>query len=507
MPLRILVARFFHESHAFSPFRTLAADFTITRHESALAEARAADTTLGGIVRTLESQGAIVVLPLAAGGPPGGLVEHTFYESVRDELIAAALAERPDAIAIELHGAMGTDREGDAEGDLLRRLRQAVGPAIPIGVGLDLHAHITPAMLDASDFCIACKENPHADVVACGDKVAEGVLAMLAGRFRPVQTMTKARMILPGAQETAAPPLKDIHGHALEWQAKDPAIWDISIYNVYRALDDVDMGQAVVAVANGRSATAPRATSALVHEFWNRREEFVDDLLSIDDALAHATCKRGAEKFALADMGDRVLAGAPGDSTAILAALMAPGCVLRAAIPVTDPETVAMATSAGVGAMERFALGGKLTPNFQPLTIEAKVVGLKEGLFRMRGPYRGGETSSLGDTAVLQVNDRLTILVTSKPGFTHDPEAFEAMGVMIADQDIVVVKSGYHFALNFAGLATPLMVRTPGIGYYTRGLHAWSHGRFWPEHDGVEPVLGPLVFESAYVARGTDATC
>ena len=111
----------------------------------------------------------------------------------------------------------------------------------------------------------------------------------------------------------------------------------------------------------------------------------------------------------------------------------------------------------------------------------------------MRGPYQGGEESSLGDTAVLRIGQHVTILATSRPGFTHDPEAFEANGVMIAEQDAVVVKSGYHFALNFAGLATPLLVRTPGIGYYTKGIFTWMRGRFWPEHDVADPIIEPVV--------------
>jgi microcystin degradation protein MlrC len=496
MAPRVLAARIFHESHAFSPFATKAADFTITRHAAALNEARGADTTLGGIVRELERSGAAIVLPVAAGGPPGGLVEHDFYRAISDELLAAVAAERPDAIAFELHGAMATPECRDVEGDLLSRLRRVVGPQVPIGVGLDLHAHMTPAMLTASDFCTACKENPHADVSACGEKVAQGVLAMLAGQFCPVQTLAKARMVLPGAQETASGPLHELHRQARQWQAADAAIWDVSLYNVYRALDDEDMGQAAVVVSNGASRSALDAAMGLVTGFWERRHEFADDLRSVEDTLALAESRRGVEKFAFADMGDRVLAGAPGDSTFILNALLSRGGPLRAAIPVTDPETVARAKSLGIGAHGRFELGGRLTPNFKPLPLDATVVAIKDGSFRMRGPYRGGESSSLGETTVLKAGE-CSIVVTSKPGFTHDPNAFEAMGVSLAANDIVVVKSGYHFTLNFAGLATPLLLRTPGIGYYTPGQFTWRHGRFWPEHEGVAPFTKPEIFASS----------
>src|SRR5207245_8349195 len=108
--------------------------------------------------------------------------------------------------------------------------------------------------------------------------------------------------------------------------------------------------------------------------------------------------------------------------------------------------------------------------------------------------FGAGEESSLGATAVLLVDGRLSILLTSKPGFTHDPAAFASQGIDIAAQDFVVVKSGYHFKLNFAGIGTPLSVATPGIGYYTRGLLHPKKARFWPEHDISEPRIRSVAY-------------
>jgi microcystin degradation protein MlrC len=120
----------------------------------------------------------------------------------------------------------------------------------------------------------------------------------------------------------------------------------------------------------------------------------------------------------------------------------------------------------------------------------------------MRGPYRGGEWTALGPCAVLDIGGRISLLVTSKPGFTHDPEAFESNGIPLVAQDFIVVKSGYHFELNFKGLATPILVRSPGIGYYTRGLTSWQRGRFWPEHEvGDAPFIGPQNFRRQSRAR------
>ena len=495
-PPRVIVACIFHESHGFSPSTTAQDGFVVGRGPALLSAARGSGTTLGGIISVLEAGGAQVIPVLSATAPPSGLVDHDFYLSLKREILAAVVAHAPDAVALELHGAMGTTVLADAEGDLLRDLREAAGPEVVIGVGLDLHAHMTEAMLSAADICIACKENPHSDVVACGEKVAQGVLAVLDGSLKPVRTLVKVPMLLPGGNETAIGPLRDLHDGARELTARTAGIWDISLYNVFRFLDDAGMGQAVVVTsAEGAEGGARAAASQLGEAFWRKREEFVDDLLTIDEALARVAENAGSEPYVLADMGDRVLAGAPGDSTAILAALLSRADGLRAAVPITDAASVARAQALGAGQVARFQLGGGMTPGFTPIDVEARIVRIGDGMFNMRGPYRGGEPTALGPVAVLEIDGRIAALVTSKPGFTHDPAAFESNGIMIADQDCIVVKSGYHFTLNFAGLAKPLMVRTPGIGYFAQGLFNWTRGRFWPEHDvGAMPVGTPAVF-------------
>ncbi|MEI9406386.1 M81 family metallopeptidase [Mesorhizobium argentiipisi] len=491
---RILVGRFFHESHSFSPQITSRDRFEIRRGKDLIAHARQSGTTLGGIVNRAEELGYETIPTVSAVAPPGGLVAHDFYVLIRDALIAQARKERYDAIALELHGAMATDEVSDAEGDLLTRLREAVGPHVPIGVGLDLHAHVTPAMLRSVDICIACKENPHSDVILCGERVVECVADVLDGKLEPVLTVAKVPMILPGAAETTAGPLAELHARARACTSAHPEIRDISLFNVYPHADDTDMGQAVVVLTHGQSKRAQAVATDLAQLFWTWRNQFRDDLLTIDGALDLIAQDRDRRPYILADMGDRVLAGAPGDSTVIIERALAHGDRLRGAIPVTDPVSVEAAAKAGIGAHVTLDIGGRMTPGFVPLRVSGVVAGLSDGRFVIKGQFGAGEGSSLGDTAVLLVDDRLSIMLTSKPGFSHDPAAFTSQGIDVAAQDFVVVKSGYHFKLNFAGIGSPLSVATPGIGYYTRGLLHRKKARFWPEHDISNPQVRSVAY-------------
>lgn len=493
--MRVLVGRLFHESHCFNPIPTRAADFVILRGGDALDAARG--STLGGIVGALRAAGSEFVAAPAAMARPGGPVEHAAYEALKREFLDCARTPGIAAVVLELHGAMTTDKLHDVEGDLLQALRTALGPRVAIAAGLDLHAHVTPAMLESADIVIACKHNPHADVVETGEKLAALVLAQLDGAIRPVKALVKLPMLLRGGLETAAAPLADIHARARQWIGRRPALLDVSICNVHSYLDVPGLGQAILVTADGDPAVAAAAAQDIASEMWRQRDRFVHSFPSIDEALDIVAAGPRRCPWVLADWGDRVLAGAPGDSTAILQRLVERHHGLRAAIPVTDPESVAAARSAGVGSGIRLAVGGRITPGFAPIPIEGHVAALGDGRFVMRGPYQAGQPGALGHTAVINA-DPVTLLLTSQAGLTQDPAAFTSQGINIGDHDLVVAKSGYHFKLSFAGIATPLVVDTPGLTNWRRGFFRYRHARpFYPEDEISIESPAAQVFDTA----------
>lgn len=496
--MRVLVGRIFHESHCFNPILTRATDFTVLRGPDLLETAQG--STLGGILKALRAAGAEPVPTLAAMARPGGPVEHGVYEAFKAEILAVARQGSVDVVAFELHGAMTTDRLHDVEGDLLGALRETLGSAVVIGVGLDLHAHVTPEMLRAADVAIACKHNPHSDVVETGERVARLVLAARAGRLKPVAALVKLPMLLPGGLETADRPLADLHARARDWLGRRPELLDISICNVHSYLDVPGLGQAIIATADAAVETARAAVVDIATEMWRLRDRFIDALPTIDEALDMVAAQPERRPWVLADRGDRVLAGAPGDNTAILRRLIERGLPLRCAIPITDPESVARARSAGLGAVLRLDIGGKLTPGLCPLPLEVRVMSLGDGRFVMRGPYQAGQPSSLGETAVVAAGHH-TLLLTSLAGLTQDPAAFTSQGIDLAAQDILVVKSGYHFKLSFAGLASLLVVDTPGLTNWRPGFFRYRHARpFYPEDNFDLASLAAQIFGESWAS-------
>src|SRR5690606_9893641 len=169
------------------------------------------------------------------------------------------------------------------------------------------------------------------------------------------------------------------------------------------------------------------------------REAFVERLPSVEEVLQRVLAEPQARPFALGDQGDRVLAGAPGDSPAILRALLERAPQLRAALPIVDPAAVARCRAAGEGAVLSLALGGAFPPGFAPLAVEGRVERLGPARFVNRGPYMAGVPVDLGATAVLAVGN-CRLLLTSRAGLVQDPEAYESHGIYLADLDLLVAK-------------------------------------------------------------------
>jgi microcystin degradation protein MlrC len=84
------------------------------------------------------------------------------------------------------------------------------------------------------------------------------------------------------------------------------------------------------------------------------------------------------------------------------------------------------------------------------------------------------------------------VALTALPNAFLDPGYFRAMGLDPGAMDVVVVRSGYHFTLNFAATGECITVDTPGMtGYRVAELPFKVAGPFYPLHPDV--VFTPQV--------------
>ena len=151
---RVVLAMMKHETNTFSPVPTDLARFSKGAERplagaEILAAYRGTGSCTAGFIDEAEAAGAEIVPSIAANAPPSGPVHTAAYEYICDAILEA-VAGGCDAILLDLHGAMVTERHEDGEGELLARIR-AIAPDVPIGVTLDMHANLYPAMVDNAD--------------------------------------------------------------------------------------------------------------------------------------------------------------------------------------------------------------------------------------------------------------------------------------------------------------------------------------------------------------------
>ena len=485
---RVLVGQIFQEAHGFTPLRTPLEAFAIERGHAVIAENMEADSVLGGILRTGRVEGWDLVASIAARASPGGRVTDDAYAHLLSAVLDAARSGPLDAIALCLHGCIQTESLDSAEADLLRRLRELVGPDVPMVAGFDLHGHAGGGMLDHLDFASAYKTNPHGDAGATGERVARVLAGILKGELRPVGMKVLVPMLTGGNDETGSGPLLEMHTAARQRVAADPTLLDASIFNVNPFIDGIGVGQTIVVYA--RDGEGRESAGALAQELgevmWAARQAFRHTLPTLEQTL-----ERMSSRVVLGDFGDRVLAGAPGDSLYVVKKVLADHAPLRVVAPVTDPAAVALCSQAGVGAQVTLTVGGAITGAELPLMLTGTVLAVGVGTYRNRGAFMRGATMRIGAYAVLQAG-RVTLLITRDPLMSQDPGCFLDLGIGLDDADVVVVKSGYHFKLAFGAWGECVCIETPGLTVFDPFVLGLKKARpLYP--------LDDLVFEAAAV--------
>ena len=124
------------------------------------------------------------------------------------------------------------------------------------------------------------------------------------------------------------------------------------------------------------------------------------------------------------------------------------------------------------------------------------MIHLGEGKFIQRGPYLAGESADVGRTATLRTGN-ITVIATTRPAWSQDPEQFISAGVDPSTQDLVVAKSGYHFHLSFAAIGPCVTVETPGLSGTASDAGVFPFRRrptLWPDDPALVPDLAPILF-------------
>ena len=479
--MRVFIAMLSHETNTFSTLATDRAQFQTRelRYGGEVLEVyRATGTCLGGMIDGAAARGLTLLPSLAAAASPAGRVSRAFYEDAKARICGdLRAAGRLDGVLLDLHGAMVPETVDDGEGDLLRAVRDVVGPALPVGVTLDFHANVTADMVRHASLLHGYKTYPHVDMAERGREAAERVADLIAGRIRPSVAYRQPRLLPPIAgQRTARGPMRRLYDLADEME-RDPRVVTVSVFAGFPLADIHDAGLSIYVATNGDAGLAAKLADQLEAVAWEHRREFVHRAVPVRDAVAEALGLDG-HPVVLADIADNTGGGAAGDGTEILRELLRVEAPSATVACLWDPQAAAACARAGLGATLTLEVGGKVDDRHgAPVTMTGRVRALSDGHFVHTGPMLRGLPGRLGPTAVLQSGGVKVILISHR-WQTLDPEMIRLVGIDPREERILVVKSTVHYRAAFEPLAARIIeVDAPGLSSSNLDRFAFAHVR------------------------------
>ena len=461
--MRIVAARLNHETNTFSPVQTPLDSFGSDGPAfgaAAYASACGTRTGLGAFIEAVEARGDRIAVPVSAFANPSGRVADAAYERLAGA-ICAAVHDGCDAILLDLHGAMVTQSIDDGEGELLRRIR-AIAPDMPLAVALDLHGNITQAMVDHADVMVGFKTYPHIDMFETGAHAARTLFTGIDSGRKPAMAWARAPLLSHTLRSTTG---EGAMQRAIERAKRMEAegLLAASIFAGFSLADIPDAGMSIVTVASTPDE-AQRAADQLVAQLWEDRAGFVYVSTPLADSIASARARRagsGGGPLLLLDHGDNVMSGGTCDTTDVLEECLRQQLRDIGVGPTCDPQAVAVALNAGIGARLDIQVGnarplGLGTDPRPRMRVQARVRAITDGRFKITGPVYTGETWAMGRTVVLEA-EAFTMVVCERPMEPLDLGVFESTGVDPRRFDYLILKSRMYCRPSFVPLSSGLV--------------------------------------------------
>ena len=479
--MRIAVGGFMHETNTFVTAPTTWDDFvragpwpTVTEGEAIGSVFRGLNLGIAHFMEKAQAAGHAIVPLVWAAAQPGGRVTDDAFERMAGKLTVALQREPPDAVYLELHGAMATQSHDDGEGELLHRLRSTLG-AVPILVSLDLHANVSPLMVELADFISSYRTYPHTDWGLAGARCAEWLDRVLSWKPRPARALRQCPFLIPiTAGCTYTEPSGGLYQRLRKIEQASGV--HLALNMGFPPADIRDVGPSVTAYGETQAAVDAAADALFSALLAAEREFAAHRPLPAAEAVAKAIriSASASRPVVLSDTQDNPGAGAPSNTTGLIAELLRQGAARTAAGIMHDPAAAAAAHRAGRGGTVEILGGGGTGPGQVPLPGPWLVAALSDGRFRGTSPMLRAAETSMGPTALL-VQGGVEVLVASIRQQPIHREAFTHVGVDLASRAIVALKSSAHFRAGFQEIAEEVIVcLAPGVNLEDPGCFAFT---------------------------------
>lgn len=390
---------------------------------------------------------------------PGGMVTRSAYESMVGKMIDSLKKNAPyDGLYFDIHGAMSVEGLDDPEGDMLKRIRAAIGYNTIVSTSMDLHGNVTESLAENSDLITCFRMAPHEDRYHTKKRAIENLLKQIeSGKGKPpYKAWIPVPILLPGEKtSTRIEPGKSLYA-AVDPASKQPGVTDAAIWIGYAWADEPRNHGVVMAYGDDKEQVK-KAAELLAKQFWDARLafDFVAPTRSWQQSIDSAI-RSDKRPFFISDMGDNPTAGGAGDVSWTLTQLLAHPAfkdstgpsLIYASLPA--PEIIEQALKVGVGKMVDGYAGAKVDARFSP---PVRVTGIVESI------VQGDKDAQV--EVVVKVGSIHVILTQKRKPYHHEID-LTRLGLNPRTTDIIVVKLGYLVEEWYAMQAGWVMALTPG---------------------------------------------
>lgn len=482
--VHLIAGGIMHETHTFSAEPTPIEAWTVARGAECEQYA-GSNHSLGGVIDACRELGVELSHTFFAQATASGPVTRALFDELVGELLAGIRDNLPaDGIVLTLHGAMVAEDFLEAEVEIVRRVRELVGPDLPLAVTLDLHANIGPKLVEQATLIVGYDTYPHVDLNARAAEATRLLVRTIEGEITPVMALVKPPLLpVPQAMFTSAHPFKTILDRAFELENAGEAL-TISVAGAFAYADSPAAGMSIIAVTDGDRAKAEAIAKELADLAWSLRDDMLIVNTPPDRAVAEAIAHPDGPVI-LVDVGDNIGGGTPGDGTVLLTELLRQGAT-GAVMIIADPDAVRAAFAAGVNGIVETAVGGKVDRlHGDPVSIKGRVKLLSDGYWVHEGPENAGVPAQPGLTAVVEVGG-VTLVLNSVKIAPGDLQQLKSVGIDPARQKIIVVKAAVRWRGGYAPITKhAIHVNTPGLGSVDLGSFTFHHIHrpIWPLDD------------------------
>jgi len=316
------------------------------------------------------------------------------------------------------------------------------------------------------------------DMADRGREAAIIMHRILAGAVRPVIAVSKPPLMI-GPPQNVLPsdePMKSIMARAREMETIPGVIAVCPAHGFLQ--QDVPWGGAGVSVTVDRDRElARRLADELGDMMFAHRREYLVELPDPAETIRLAM-RAGSPPVAIADSGDNIGAGGPGDGVALLREILRHG-VDSAFVQICDPEAARIAADAGVGATVTLAAGGKSHPMYgPPVEITGKVRALSDGVYMNRawGGYWAGVENDMGLSARIDAGGVVVAVNSIKMSPDNIMHA-KSIGIYPEDFRMTVCKGGLAFREAYKPPVSNTYIQSDTPGWTSSNLKNFTYSK------------------------------